>query len=76
MRRVAIVAALLGAGAVAGGALATRGGGSTDVVSFAQGRTTHGIHAKADGVKLRTRGPVDVFSQTGTFQPGGTSGWR
>ena len=76
MRRVAIISAMLAAVAVAGGALATPGGGITDVVSFAQGRTTHGIHAKADGVMLRTRGPVDVFFQTGTFQPGGTSGWH
>ena len=40
MRRVAIVAAMLAAVAVAGGALATPGGGITDVISFVQGRTT------------------------------------
>ena len=76
MRRVAIVAAMLAAVAVAGGALATPGGGITDVVSFVQGRTVEGVHANADGVRLKTKGPVDTFFQTGTFQPGGTSGWH
>ena len=76
MRRIAIVAAVLAAVAVAGVALATPGGGITDVVSFAQGRTTEKVHANADGVTLKTKGPVDTFFQTGTFQPGGTSGWH
>ncbi|HXV33796.1 MAG TPA: cupin domain-containing protein [Gaiellaceae bacterium] len=76
MRRIAIVAAVIVAVAAAGGALATPGGGITDVVSFVQGRTTERVHANADGVKLKTKGRVDVFFQTGTFQPGGTSGWH
>jgi quercetin dioxygenase-like cupin family protein len=76
MRRIAALAALLAAVAVAGVALATPGGGITDVVSFVQGRTTERVHANADGVKLKTKGRVDVFFQTGTFQPGGTSGWH
>jgi quercetin dioxygenase-like cupin family protein len=76
MRRMGIVAAVLAAVVIAGSALATPGGGITDVVNFVQARTTHGIHAQSDGVKLRTKGKVDVFVQTGTFQPGGTSGWH
>jgi quercetin dioxygenase-like cupin family protein len=76
MRRIALVGAVLAAVAVAGVALATPGGGITDVASLAQGRTTEKVHANADGVTLKTKGRVDVFFQTGTFQPGGTSGWH
>jgi quercetin dioxygenase-like cupin family protein len=75
MRRIGIVLAALAA-ITAGVALATPGGGITDVVNFVQARTTDGINARSDGVKLRTKGEVDVFVQTGTFQPGGTSGWH
>ncbi len=75
MRKIGIVVAALAA-IVAGTALATPGGGITDVISFAQGRTSERVHAKSDGVKLSTKGRVDAFFQTGTFQPGGTSGWH
>jgi hypothetical protein len=68
--------AVLVAVAVAGGALATPGGGFADVVSFVQGRTAEGVHASSDGVRLKSKGPVDTFFQTGTFLPGGTSGWH
>jgi quercetin dioxygenase-like cupin family protein len=76
MKRIALVGAVLAAVAVASVALATPGGGITDVVSFAQGRTTEKVHANADGVTLKTKGRIDTFFQTGTFQPGGTSGWH
>jgi quercetin dioxygenase-like cupin family protein len=76
MRRIAVVAAMLAAVAVTGVALATPSGGITDVISFAQGRTTEKVHANPDGVRLKTKGRVDVVFQTLTFQPGGTSGWH
>jgi quercetin dioxygenase-like cupin family protein len=75
MRKIGIVVAALAA-IVAGSALATPGGGITDVVNLVQARTTEGVHAKSDGVKLAAKGPVDVFFQGATFQPGGTSGWH
>jgi quercetin dioxygenase-like cupin family protein len=76
MRRIAVVVVAVVAVAVAGAALATPGGGITDVVNFIQARTPEGVHAKSDGVKLATKRPVDVFFQRATFQPGGTSGWH
>lgn len=77
MRKITLLVALAAAlVTAAGAALATPGGGITDVVNFVQGRTTERIHAKSDGVQLKTKGRVDVFVQTATFQPGGTSGWH
>lgn len=76
MRKLTVLLALPAAVVAAGAALATPGGGITDVVNVVQARTTERVHAKSDGVKLAAKGPVDVFLQRATFQPGGTSGWH
>jgi hypothetical protein len=34
------------------------------------------VHVNSDGVKFKTKGPVDVRVQTITIDPGGTSGWH
>jgi quercetin dioxygenase-like cupin family protein len=71
-----VVAFALGLFAVAGAALATPGIG---VVGIVHARGTNAdelnIHS-AEGIKLKTHGPVDFVTQQITIQPGGTTGWH
>jgi len=43
---------------------------------LARGTIGHAGHLRAAGVKLQTRGPVDVATVHVTFQPGGSTGWH
>lgn len=61
---------------VAGAALATPGSGVLGIV-HARGTNADelNIHS-ADGIKLKTHGPVDFVTQQITIAPGGTTGWH
>ena len=41
---------------------------------LARGTIGHAGHVRAAGIKLQTRGPVDVATVHVTFQPGGSTG--
>jgi quercetin dioxygenase-like cupin family protein len=43
---------------------------------LARGTIGHAGHLRAAGVKLQTRGPVDVATVHVTIQPGGSTGWH
>jgi len=43
---------------------------------LARGTIGHAGHVRAAGIKLQTRGPVDVATVHVTFQPGGSTGWH
>src|SRR5215218_4653004 len=42
---------------------------------LARGTIAHASHVGVAGIKLATRGPVDVATVHVTFQPGGSTGW-
>jgi quercetin dioxygenase-like cupin family protein len=68
---VVTVAAL----AIAGSASATAPSGTTTEV-VARATLTGGYKAHLHGIKVKTKGPVDVAVVHVTFQPGGTLGWH
>ena len=75
---VAVLAAALAAALIAlprDQAAATPPSGVTAQV-LARGTVGHAAHVRVAGVKLQTRGPVDVATVQVTFQPGGTTGWH
>jgi len=43
---------------------------------LARGTIAQAGHVRAAGIKLQTRGPVDVATVHVTFQPGGSTGWH
>jgi len=43
---------------------------------LARGTVARADHVRAAGIKLATRGPVDVATVHVTFQPGGSTGWH
>jgi hypothetical protein len=43
---------------------------------LARGTVAKASHVRAAGIKLATRGPIDVATARVTFQPGGTTGWH
>jgi Cupin domain len=43
---------------------------------LARGTVAQASHVRAAGIKLATRGPVDVATVHVTFQPGGSTGWH
>ena len=43
---------------------------------LARGTIAHASHVSVAGIKLATRGPVDVATVHVTFQPGGSTGWH
>jgi quercetin dioxygenase-like cupin family protein len=43
---------------------------------LARGTVARAGHVRAAGVKLATRGPIDVATVHVTFQPGGSTGWH
>lgn len=43
---------------------------------LARGTMGHAGHVRVAGIKLQTRGPVDVATVHVTFQPGGSTGWH
>ena len=43
---------------------------------LARGTIAHASHVSVAGLKLATRGPVDVATVHVTFQPGGSTGWH
>ena len=71
-----VVASVAGLLAIAGAALATPGVG---ILGIVQARGTNAdelnIHS-ADGIKLKTQGPLDFVTQQITIAPGGTTGWH
>ena len=73
--RIALAFAL-GLLAVAGAALATPGVGVLGTV-HARGTDADEINVhSADGIKLKTHGPIDFVTQQITIAPGGTTGWH
>ena len=75
---VAILALALAAVLVAfpsGPATATPPSGVAAQV-LARGTIAHAEHFRIAGIKLATRGPVDVANVQVTFQPGGSTGWH
>jgi quercetin dioxygenase-like cupin family protein len=71
---LALAAGLL---VIAGGALATPGSGILGAIVHARGTNADelNIHS-AQGVKLKTKSPVDFVTQQITIAPGGTTGWH
>lgn len=43
---------------------------------LARGTIAHPSHVRVAGIKLATRGPIDVATVHVTFQPGGSTGWH
>lgn len=43
---------------------------------LARGTVAQASHVRVAGIKLATRGPVDVATVQVTFQPGGRTGWH
>ena len=43
---------------------------------LARGTIVQAGHVRAAGIKLATRGPIDVATVHVTFQPGGSTGWH
>ena len=43
---------------------------------LARGTVARAGHVRAAGIKLATRGPIDVATVHVTFQPGGSTGWH
>ena len=43
---------------------------------LARGTVAQASHVRVAGIKLATRGPVDVATVQVTFQPGGSTGWH
>jgi hypothetical protein len=43
---------------------------------LARGTIARAGHVQAAGIKLATRGPIDVATVHVTFQPGGSTGWH
>jgi hypothetical protein len=43
---------------------------------LARGTVAKASHVRVAGIKLATRGPVDVATVHVTFQPGGSTGWH
>ena len=43
---------------------------------LARGTIAKAAHVRAAGIKLATRGPIDVATVHVTFQPGGSTGWH
>ena len=76
---VAILAAALVAALIAlpgEPATATPPSGIAAAQLLARGTIAHASHVGVAGVKLATRGPVDVATVHVTFQAGGSTGWH
>jgi quercetin dioxygenase-like cupin family protein len=43
---------------------------------LARGTVARASHVRVAGIKLATRGPIDVATVHVTFQPGGSTGWH
>lgn len=43
---------------------------------LARGTVTRADHVRVAGIRLATRGPIDVATVHVTFQPGGSTGWH
>lgn len=43
---------------------------------LARGTVAQASHVGVAGIKLATRGPIDVATVRVTFQPGGSTGWH
>ncbi len=56
-------------------ASATQSFGSVSVV-LARGLVTEDSKINTKAIKLKTKEPFEIVTQTVTFQPGGTSGWH
>lgn len=76
-RSVALMTALVGLGAVATVtvASATPSSGSASTV-IGRAVVSEDIKINTSEIKVMTKDPVEVITQTVTFQPGGTSGWH
>lgn len=73
-KATAIAAAVLGVTGT-GVARATPSSGSTSVV-INRGLVSDDTKIYTKAIKLKTKGPFEIITQTVTFEPGGTSGWH
>jgi hypothetical protein len=68
---------LVGVLAIAGAALATPGIGVLSAPVQARGTIADELNVHSDaGIKLKTKGAVDVVTQSISIAPGGTTGWH
>ncbi len=76
-RNKAVVALSIAVGVLfsAGVALATPGLNFT-LTPLARGTVAERIKVHTDEVKLQTKGPIDIFVNQLTIQPGGHTGWH
>lgn len=72
---VAGAAVLAGVGVVTGTASGTPSSGSSTAV-LGRAVISEDIKVNTKAIKVKTKEPVEVITQTVTFQPGGTSGWH
>jgi hypothetical protein len=63
-------------GLVAAAALASPPSGFTPTNLVPEGEIPTRVRVNSDGVKFKTKGPVDVRVQSVTIDPGGRSGWH
>jgi quercetin dioxygenase-like cupin family protein len=80
--RIRMISALLLAGIVAlsvalfGGSAGATPGTNETLELLARGTIANGFKINVDGIKLETKGPVDVATAHLTIQPGGSTGWH
>jgi len=73
---IVLVAAVVGAAMGVGVALATAPSGTRTVDYAATGSLPDAVHFNANRVKLQTKDPTNVVTQTITYGPGASSGWH
>lgn len=68
-----VVVGVAAAGVAVGGA--TPGSGSSSTL-IGRAPVLEDVNINTKAIKLKTKGPFEVITQTVTIQPGGTSGWH
>ncbi|MDP9307389.1 MAG: hypothetical protein M3P15_03670 [Actinomycetota bacterium] len=77
MKKLILLVSVVAIAAIGVGvALATGPSGSRTVDYAATGTLPDAVHFNADRVKLQTKDPTDVVTQTITYGPGSSSGWH
>jgi hypothetical protein len=75
--RLLVLAGVLMTALIAVGiAVATAPVGTATTSTLADGSTVNAINAHVTGLKLQTKGSIEVFQTTSTAQPGFSSGWH
>src|SRR6266540_5788291 len=73
---IATVVAATVSGIIAATALGSPGGGFDQTILGHRATLADAVHSNFDGIKLKTKAPVDEQMVTITYHPGGFSGWH